>query len=81
MAIAPAALRPSEAAAHGRDRESPSQRFAITSRKMERSLLRIYIDADACPVKDETYRVATRYGIGVLVVANSPILLTLPVNV
>ena len=36
--------------------------------------LRIYIDADACPVKDETYRVAARYGIGVFVVANSPIL-------
>ncbi len=36
--------------------------------------LRIYVDADACPVKDETYRVAARYGIGVVVVANSPIL-------
>ncbi|HUR54726.1 MAG TPA: YaiI/YqxD family protein [Gemmataceae bacterium] len=31
----------------------------------------IYIDADACPVKDETYRVATRYGVPVVVVANS----------
>lgn len=31
----------------------------------------IYIDADACPVKDETYRVATRYGVRVVVVANS----------
>jgi uncharacterized protein YaiI (UPF0178 family) len=40
---------------------------------MEPPLLRIYIDADACPVKDETYRVAARYGIAVLVVANSPI--------
>lgn len=30
----------------------------------------IYIDADACPVKDETYKVATRYGWPVLVVAN-----------
>ena len=36
--------------------------------------LRIYIDADACPVKDEAYRVAARYGVGVFVVANSPIL-------
>jgi uncharacterized protein YaiI (UPF0178 family) len=36
--------------------------------------LRIYVDADACPVKDETYRVAARYGIAVVVVANSPIL-------
>lgn len=32
--------------------------------------MRILIDADACPVKDETYRVAARYGIPVKVVAN-----------
>jgi uncharacterized protein YaiI (UPF0178 family) len=31
----------------------------------------IYIDADACPVKDEVYRVATRYGLAVFVVCNS----------
>lgn len=31
----------------------------------------IYIDADACPVKDEVYRVAKRYEVGVFVVANS----------
>ena len=31
----------------------------------------IYIDADACPVKDETYRVAGRYGLTVFVVCNS----------
>jgi len=31
----------------------------------------LYIDADACPVKDEVYRVAARYGIKVFVVANS----------
>jgi uncharacterized protein YaiI (UPF0178 family) len=36
----------------------------------------VYIDADACPVKDETYRVAGRYGLHVCVVANS--YLTLP---
>ena len=35
--------------------------------------LRIFIDADACPVKDEVYRVAARYGLSVCVVANSPI--------
>ena len=35
--------------------------------------LRIFVDADACPVKDEVYRVAARYGLSVLVVANSPI--------
>jgi uncharacterized protein YaiI (UPF0178 family) len=31
----------------------------------------IYIDADACPVKDEVYRVATRYSLSVFVVCNS----------
>ena len=35
--------------------------------------LRIFVDADACPVKDEVYRVAARYGLTVFVVANSPI--------
>ena len=33
----------------------------------------IYVDADACPVKEEVYRVARRYGIKVYVVANTPI--------
>ena len=31
----------------------------------------IYIDADACPVKDETYKVAARYGLATMVVSNS----------
>ena len=31
----------------------------------------IYVDADSCPVKDETYRVAHRYGLSVTVVAAS----------
>jgi len=34
-------------------------------------MLTIYIDADACPVKDEVYRVAGRYALPVLVVCNS----------
>jgi uncharacterized protein YaiI (UPF0178 family) len=33
----------------------------------------IYLDADACPVKDQVYRVATRYKMPVTVVANTPI--------
>jgi len=33
----------------------------------------IYLDADACPVKDLVFRTATRYNIRVLVVANTPI--------
>jgi uncharacterized protein len=31
----------------------------------------LYVDADACPVKDEVYRVASRLGLKVFVVANS----------
>jgi uncharacterized protein YaiI (UPF0178 family) len=34
-------------------------------------LLHIFIDADACPVKQEVYRVAKRYGLKVTLVANS----------
>jgi len=34
-------------------------------------LLKIYIDADACPVKDEVYRVAQRHELDVIVVANT----------
>ena len=33
--------------------------------------IRIYVDADACPVKDEIYRVAGRHGVRVYVVSNS----------
>jgi uncharacterized protein len=31
----------------------------------------IYIDADACPVKEETYKVASRRGLPTFVVSNS----------
>jgi len=34
-------------------------------------LLHIFVDADACPVKQEVYRVAGRYGLEVTLVANS----------
>jgi uncharacterized protein YaiI (UPF0178 family) len=33
----------------------------------------IFIDADACPVKEEAYRVARRYAMRVVVVANMPL--------
>ncbi len=33
--------------------------------------MRIFVDADACPVKDEILRVATRHGLPVLMVSNS----------
>ena len=32
----------------------------------------IFVDGDACPVKDEVYRVARRHGLPVVVVANAP---------
>jgi uncharacterized protein YaiI (UPF0178 family) len=35
--------------------------------------MQILIDADACPVKDETYKVASRYKVPVVVISNSPI--------
>jgi uncharacterized protein YaiI (UPF0178 family) len=36
-------------------------------------MLMLYVDADACPVKDEIYRVARRYSMRVAVVANAPL--------
>ena len=37
----------------------------------EKPAIRIFVDADACPVKNEVYRVAERYGLRVFIVANS----------
>lgn len=34
----------------------------------------VYVDADACPVKAEVYRVAERHGCRVFVVSNSPMM-------
>lgn len=34
-------------------------------------MIDIYVDADACPVKDEVYEVAARHGVYVFLVANS----------
>lgn len=36
---------------------------------MTDALTRIYVDADACPVKDEIYKVAERHGLPVSIVA------------
>jgi uncharacterized protein YaiI (UPF0178 family) len=33
--------------------------------------MEIFVDADACPVKDEIYVVSTRHGVAVVLVANS----------
>ena len=37
----------------------------------DEKFIRVLVDADACPVKDEIYRVALRYKVPVMVVANS----------
>lgn len=36
-------------------------------------MIRILVDADACPVKEEIYRVAWRHEVPVTIVSNSPI--------
>jgi uncharacterized protein YaiI (UPF0178 family) len=36
-------------------------------------VLTIYVDADACPVKEEVYRVARRYKLKVVLVSNKPL--------
>jgi uncharacterized protein YaiI (UPF0178 family) len=38
---------------------------------MDMTPVRVFVDADACPVKAEIYRVAERHGVKVLVVSNS----------
>jgi uncharacterized protein len=40
-------------------------------KQKQQAAIRIFVDADACPVKAEVYRVAERYGLKVFVVANS----------
>lgn len=35
--------------------------------------MRIYLDADACPVKEQVFRVAARYGVPLTIVANAPL--------
>jgi uncharacterized protein len=45
------------------------QVVAPTTREVR--MLEIYVDADGCPVKDEVYRVADRYGLRVWMVANT----------
>jgi uncharacterized protein YaiI (UPF0178 family) len=35
--------------------------------------MKIYVDADACPVKEQIYRVGERYRVPVIVVANTPL--------
>jgi uncharacterized protein YaiI (UPF0178 family) len=46
-------------------------RDQIRDKSKDFHLLHIFVDADACPVKQEVYRVANRYRLGVTLVANS----------
>ena len=43
--------------------------------------MHIYVDADACPVKPEIYRVAQRYEVGVILVAASWMRIPIDANV
>jgi uncharacterized protein YaiI (UPF0178 family) len=45
--------------------------MAATLEEPRPSAIRIFVDADACPVKPEIYRVAERYALKVYVVANA----------
>lgn len=45
------------------------------------SLFKIYIDADGCAVKDEVYKVAERYQLMVIVVANQYLNVPMSVNI
>ena len=43
----------------------------LSSAAKSSGLLNIFVDADGCPVKQEVYRVAKRYGLKVTLVSNS----------
>jgi uncharacterized protein YaiI (UPF0178 family) len=45
----------------------------LTEHRTMTKPIEIYVDADACPVKNEIYRVAGRHGLKVIVVSNAPI--------
>lgn len=52
--------------------------MVLKTLRTERLMIKIYIDADGCSVKEEVYRVAERYQIPVVLVANKA--LNLPSN-
>ncbi|HEV7821817.1 MAG TPA: YaiI/YqxD family protein [Burkholderiales bacterium] len=54
-------------------RRGASRLLPGNTERMDQSPITIYVDADACPVKQEVYRVAERHGLKVYVVSNSPI--------
>jgi uncharacterized protein YaiI (UPF0178 family) len=46
---------------------------ADSERPLGDAAIEIFVDADACPVKDEIYAVGSRYGLRIVLVANSRI--------
>jgi uncharacterized protein YaiI (UPF0178 family) len=50
---------------------SVAKRPTRIARAKKRNVMRIYVDADSCPVKDEIYRVAKRYGLEVTLVSGT----------
>jgi uncharacterized protein len=57
--------------AHSQGAGSPGSRKSQPMTSTLNPTTRIYVDADACPVKDEIYRVAIRHGLPVSVVAGT----------
>lgn len=55
------------------DLPDPGERVVTDLMESEEKCMavRVLVDADACPVKDEVYKVASRYKVAVLVVSNS----------
>lgn len=47
--------------------------MSLASREPIARVMKIFVDADACPVKDEIYKVAWRHDVPVVIVSNSPI--------
>ena len=47
-----------------------ARRMANPARALSRKLTEIYVDGDACPVREEIYRVASRLRLNVFVVSN-----------
>ncbi|HJV38535.1 MAG TPA: YaiI/YqxD family protein [Geothrix sp.] len=45
----------------------------MTGISVEAPAIRIFVDADACPVKEEVFRVASRCGLKVFLVSNTPL--------
>ena len=68
MASVPLAI-PDQIEYHARQAKPPCHPTQHNLMTSALNAIRIYVDADACPVKDEIYRVAARHDVPVTVVA------------